>query len=413
MRRGAYMAEVLEQTGSIAKVRIEVPAERVEKTTKDLLSAYRRSMKVPGFRPGKAPDRVILARVGEQAFWEEVRERLIEQSYPEAVRELGLAAIAARLPEGEASAPLAGAPYSYQVEVELYPQVQLPQWREMELGVEKPEVEDELVEAALQDLRRRYAEVKVVDRPAAEGDHLLLQTADEQTFPVELERAEPHVREELLAKAAGDEVEIAVLDDDGSELKRVPAKVLEVREVTLPELDEEFAKTLEVESIAELREKVRQSLQAQAENDWREARKQTLLERLAEGLQADIPPSLIHDEERALLRDMEEDMKQRGVPFEDYLRNIEREGKLEEFKKDLHEQAELRVRRGLALEKLAEELGTEVTDEEWDGYLRGYAERYGLKTPDFKKAVGPEGLENLKLRLQRDKALAEAVEQLK
>ncbi len=405
------MAEILEQSGPIAKVSVEVPAEQVEKSRRDLLSAYRRSLKVPGFRPGKAPDKVIVARVGEEAFWEELRDRLIEQSYREAVRELGLAAIAARLVEGEEQ-PLAGAPYRYTVEVELYPEAKLPDWRSFELETAKPEIEDELVEAALADLQKRYAEIESVDRPAAAGDQVVLETDDGSQFPVELERAEEHVRQVLLGKKAGDEVEIPVLDDDGSELRRVHARVTEVKEVRLPELDDEFAKTLETENLEELRAKVRQSLEAQAERDWREARKQELLDKMAEALEVDIPPSLIHDEEREVLRDLEENLRQQGIPLDDYLKGLEREGKLDELKEDVRKQAEMRVRRGLALEKLVEELGTEVSDEEWNEYLSAYAQRYNMKLPEFKQAVGADGLENLKLRLVRDKALAEAAAEI-
>ena len=405
------MAEILEQSGPIAKVSVEVPAEQVEKSRRDLLSAYRRSLKVPGFRPGKAPDKVIVARVGEEAFWEELRDRLIEQSYREAVRELGLAAIAARLVEGEEQ-PLAGAPYRYTVEVELYPEAKLPDWRSFELETARPEIEDELVEAALADLQKRYAEIESVDRPAAAGDQVVLETDDGSQFPVELERAEEHVRQVLLGKKAGDEVEIPVLDDDGSELRRVHARVTEVKEVRLPEPDDEFAKTLEAENLEELRAKVRQSLEAQAERDWREARKQELLDKMAEALEVDIPPSLIHDEEREVLRDLEENLRQQGIPLDDYLKGLEREGKLDELKEDVRKQAEMRVRRGLALEKLVEELGTEVSDEEWNEYLSAYAQRYNMKLPEFKQAVGADGLENLKLRLVRDKALAEAAAEL-
>jgi len=405
------MAEILEQTGPQAKVRVEVPAERVEQVRRELLDAYRRRLKVPGFRPGKAPDKVILARVGEGPFWDEVRERLIEESYPEAVRELGLAAIAARLVEGR-EPPLAGAPYAYTVEVELYPEVELPDWKSFELETEKPEVTDEMVDAALEDLRRRYAEIETVDREVREGDHVLVEVDDGSRFPIELERAEPHVREALLGKRAGDELEIPVMSEEGEVVRQVPTKVLEVKEVRLPELDDEFAKTLEAENLEELRQKVRQSLEATAERDYLEARKQALLNKLAEALEVEIPPSMIQDEERALLQDIEEDLTRQGGTLGDYLRGLEREGKLEEFQTDLRKQAELRIRRGLALEKLAEDLGTRVEDEEWEAYLKAYAERYGLKVPEFKQAVGEEGLENLKLRLVRDKALAEAAAQL-
>jgi len=179
------------------------------------------------------------------------------------------------------------------------------------------------------------------------------------------------------------------MSEEGEVVRQVPTKVLEVKEVRLPELDDEFAKTLEAENLEELRQKVRQSLEATAERDYLEARKQALLNKLAEALEVEIPPSMIQDEERALLQDIEEDLTRQGGTLGD-----------------------LRIRRGLALEKLAEDLGTRVEDEEWEAYLKAYAERYGLKVPEFKQAVGEEGLENLKLRLVRDKALAEAAAQL-
>ena len=405
------MAEILEQSGAGAKVRVEVPAEQVEKTTRELLNAYRRRLKVPGFRPGKAPDKVILARVGEEAFWDEVRERLIEASYPEAVRELGLAAIAARLVEGR-EAPLAGAPYAYTVEVELYPEVELPDWKGFELGAEKPEVTEAMVDEAIEDLRRRYAEVQTVEREVQEGDHVVVEVDDGSRFPIELDRAEPHVREALLGKKAGDSFEIPVMSEEGEVVRQVPTRLIEVKEVRLPELDEEFAKTLEAENLDDLRAKVQRSLEAAAERDHLEAKKQALLEKLAEALEVEVPPSMIRDEERAVLRDVEEDLQRQGIPLADYLKGLEREGKLEEFQADLRKQAEMRVRRGLALEKLSEDLGTQVTDEEWDAYLKSYAERYGLKVPEFKQAVGEEALESLKLRLLRDKALTEAAAQL-
>ncbi len=133
---------------------------------------------------------------------------------------------------------------------------------------------------------------------------------------------------------------------------------------------------------------------------------------MAEALEVDIPPSLIHDEEREVLRDLEENLRQQGIPLDDYLKGLEREGKLDELKEDVRKQAEMRVRRGLALEKLAEELGTGVSDEEWNEYLSAYAQRYNMKLPEFKQAVGADGLESLKLRLVRDKALAEAAAEL-
>ena len=405
------MAEILEQTGPQAKVRVEVPAERVEQVRRELLDAYRRRLKVPGFRPGKAPDKVILARVGEGPFWEEVRERLIEESYPEAVRELGLAAIAARLVEGR-EAPLAGAPYTYTVEVELYPEVELPDWKRFEIEVETPEVGDDAVEAVLADLQRRYAEVSPKEGPVEAGDLVIVVTEEGSEIPVELERAFDEVRAALLGKVAGEEAELPLFSEEGEPTGRsAKVTIKEVKAVRLPELDDEFAKTLGYETLDEARAKIKEELVRRAQAEAREKKKDLLLEKLAEGLKADLPPSMLEAEERAIWGEIAEDLAKKGVPLEDYLKSLEPE-KFEELKSDVKKSAERRVRRGLALEKLTEELGTKLEEDEWKAHLEELARSYGMKPADFERAVGEDALRRLYLRRLHAKALDQALEAL-
>lgn len=127
------------------------------------------------------------------------------------------------------------------------------------------------------------------------------------------------MREALLGKKAGDVVMVPVLNDKGEKVREVRTEVLEVKTLKLPELDEEFAKTLEAESLEDLKNRVRESLKRQAERAYEEARERAFLEKLAEGLEVEIPPSMLRAEERHLLEHLAEDLYRQGISLEAYL----------------------------------------------------------------------------------------------
>ncbi|WP_347241476.1 trigger factor [Thermus sp.] len=403
------MAEILERSGYLVRVRVEVPAEKVEASYQALLKDLARRVRIPGFRPGKAPLKVVEARLGREELMADLKERLVEETYPKAVRELGLLPVAARVVEEELRE---GEGFRYVAEVENYPEVRLPDWRGFALEVPRPEVTEEMVERALEELRQRYAELVPVEREAQERDHVYVRTEEGVEFPIDLSKALPHVREALLGKKAGDVVPVPVLNEKGEKVREVRTEVLAVKTLELPELDEEFAKTLEAESLEDLRAKVRESLLRQAEAQYQEARERAFLEKLAEGLEAEIPPSMLEAEERHLLERLAKDLYQKGVNLEAYLEALEAKGELAKFKEELRQEALKEVRRSLAKKKLAEELRPGLTEEEWQAYLQGVARSYGLSVPELKEEFGERGLETLKAAYLQEKALRLALAEL-
>jgi trigger factor len=403
------VAEILERSGYLVKVRVEVPAEKVEASYQALLKDLARKVRIPGFRPGKAPLKVVEARLGREELLADLKERLVEETYPQAVRELGLLPVAARVVEEELKE---GEGFRYVAEVENYPEATLPDWRGFTLEVPPPEVTEEMVEKALEELRQRYAELVPVEREAGEGDHVYVRTEEGAEFPIDLSKALPHVREALLGKRAGDVVLVPVLNEKGEKVREMRTEVLEVKALELPELNEEFAKTLEAESLEDLRAKVRESLKRQAERQYQEARERAFLEKLAEGIEAEIPPSMLEAEERHLLEHLAEDLARQGVSLEAYLKALEDRGELEKFREDLRQEALKRVKRSLAKERLAEELRPELTEEEWQAYLQAVARSYGLTLPELRREFGERGLERLKAAYLQDKAVRMALAQL-
>ena len=403
------MAEILERSGYLVKVRVEVPKEKVEERYQALLREVAKRVKIPGFRPGKAPLKVVEARIGREELLSDLKERLVEETYPLAVRELGLLPVAARVVEEELSE---GEGFRYVAEVENYPEVKLPDWRSFDLQVEPEGGTEEMVDKALEELRHRYAELVPVDREAQEKDHVFVRTEEGAEFPLDLSKALPHVREALLGKRAGEVVMVPVLNEKGEKVREVRTEILEVKTLELPELDEEFAKTLEAESLEELRERVRESLKRQAEARYQEARERAFLEKLAEGLEAEIPPSMLEAEERHLLEHLAEDLARQGIPLEAYFKALEEKGEFEKFREELRQEALKRVKRSLAKERLAEELKPEVSEEEWQAYLQAVARSYGISLQELRRKFGEGGLARLRAAYTQDKAVKEALSKL-
>jgi trigger factor len=400
------VAEILERDGYRVKIKVEVPASQVEQAYRSVLSDYASRIRVPGFRPGKAPAKVVEAKIGKEILLGEVKEALRDETFPEAARELSLLPVGARVLEEHLTF---GEPFVYTVEVENYPEVKLPDWRSFRLEVATPELTEEVVNRALEDLRSRYGEMVAVDREVQANDHVFIETEDGGRFPVVMENAQPHVREALLGKKAGDEVLVPVKDGE-TVVREVKTKILEVKALQLPELDDEFAKTVGEDNLEALTTKVRESLRAQFERETRNAKASQLLEKLAEALEVEIPPSMQQREERSLLESLAEDLQQQRLDINEYLQQLERDGKLEEFKQNLSQNATKRLRRSLAVEALAEELKTTLSQEEFDEFLAELARSYRTTPARLQNELGQEALARLRIQRLHDKALLEAVQ---
>lgn len=403
------MAEILEREGYRVKIKVEVPASEVDQAYQSVLRDYAGSVKLPGFRQGKAPAKVIEARIGREALMGDVQEKLLDTSYPKAVQELELLPVGVKLVETSLEQ---GQPFVYVAEVENYPEVKLPDWQSFTIEGQTPEVSEETVNKALDELRERYGEMSVVDREVQDKDNVFIETDDGGRFPVNMENAQPHVREVLLGKKAGDEVKVPV--KDGEEVVReIPTKILEVKALQLPELDDEFAKTVGEDDLAALTAKVRESLVQQFERETRNARANQLLDKLAQELQVEIPPSMQAREEQNLLESLAQDLKQQNnVELKDYIAELEKQEKLDEFKQNLSQSATTRLKRSLAMEALADELGTELSEEEWNAYLADMARAYRSTPARLQNELGREAIERLRIQRQHDKALFEALDKL-
>lgn len=421
-------AELVEKKAVTATVNIRIDAATVDSTFDQVLGRLARQTRVPGFRPGKVPMGVLERRVGAEALGEEVREELLNDAYPRAMRELDLVPVDAHF---HADIPARGADFEVVVHAELFPDVQLPDLTTLSIDARAAEISDDDVDQAVQQLRRENATLVPVDRPIQADDWVLLESLpkeDEEplaeegeeasTFPVDLERAGEELREQLVGKAIGDRVDIsltdtAVDDEEGNPVIRtVPVKVSDVKAKELPGEDDEFATQLGVDDWVQVLERVRASLEEQSQREGYQAQQNELTDKLLEGSVLELPPTLVNRRKRSLLQDLVHDLNQQGMTFEAYLQRLEERQSREEFEAELDEAATRGVRRDLVLEQLMEERGTQLTDAEFQAATKQLAQERGEDVGRMLAELGEEWENNYRFLLRRDKAVRELLAEL-
>ncbi len=415
-------ARVVEKQGVSVTVNVRVDADTVDAAFERVLTSLSRTVKVPGFRPGKAPRGVLEKRVGEEVLAQEVRDALVDESYPYAMKELELFPIDAHF---HADGAVRGQEFEYTVHADVYPDVELPDLASIKLDTQATVVSDADVDEAIKRLGLENATLVPVERPVEDNDWLLVGhvTGDEQadeasTFPIHLDRAGDELKGQLLGKSIGDIVDVSLTDTNVEDeagnpvVSNLKLRVVDVKGKELPADDDELGLQLGFTTGAELRERVRESLEADARRATQEARRDEVVNKLVAGSKLDLPASLVRRRQRTLLQDVVQDLSQQGVTLQRYLDRLEERGKREEFEKELTESAENGVRRDLVLERLMEVRGTDVTDVEYQAAIKTLAESRGVDVGRLERDMGADYLANYRFFMRRDKALREFIAEL-
>jgi len=409
------MAELISKDGNKVSFRVAVPAAEVNRAYEQVWAGLSRDVRVPGFRPGKAPRKVLEGRVGKGYVENEVRDRLLQAHYPQAARELKLNLVDAQIdPETLAS----GQTFTFMVRGETYPEVTLGDWRGAQLTAAAPDITDEVLERTLSDLQERNATFSAAERPIEAGDQVTIEELGEEggSYPVYLDVAEAHVRDALIGKNVGDEVEITVPAHSHGDHEHpehtVRVRVQGVQTKQLQALDDEFAKSLNFDSLERLRGDLKTELERRATQEGDAARREEFVGQLVEGMQADIPQALLDRRREAMLEEIRDDLGRQGVKWSEYETFMQEQDKLGEFMADLAKNAESRVKRDLALERLAEDLNVQVSDAEFNSTMSALAQSNNLTPQQLSTQLGPNGINAYYISLTREKALQQALSQL-
>ncbi|QGU00065.1 Cell division trigger factor [Candidatus Syntrophocurvum alkaliphilum] len=407
---------------SEAYLNIEVDSEKFEE---GLEKAYRKIVKqvnIPGFRKGRAPRALVEVHYGKEILYEDALEFVIPEAYEQAVNELNVEAIAQ--PDFEIVEIEAGKPLKFNAKVAIKPDVELGKLEGIEVSVPKVEVSEEDVNNRLEEMRARYAQmVEKVDEPAELGDNVIIdfegfvddvafEGGKGEDFALELGSNTfiPGFEEQLVGIKSGEEKDVNVTfpeDYQAEELAgqdavfKVKVKKIETKE--LRPLDNDFVQEVsEFDTLDELKDDIRKSLHEMSEQTKTEQMKEEVLSLAVEECEIPLPDALVESQLDVMVNQFSQRLSMQGISLEQYLALSN--SNMDDFKKELWPQAKKNASINLMLEKIVEEKGIEVTDEEIDKNIKETAERTGLEFEDAKKSL-ESVMDNVVFQLKLEKAV--------
>ena len=413
-------ANVEEISGIKKKVSIEIPEDQVSQEVNSFYRDLGQKAKIKGFRPGKVP-RNILERYFKDYMKTEVVQKLIQETYPQALSEKNLQPVSPpTIDPGEFES---GKSFQYSVVIEVKPDIKLEEYTGLKIEGKKEEIKDEEIEERLKALQNLHANLKTISdvRPIQKGDYVIidyeasldgkpLEGGKAVDFTVEVGSGQfiPALEEKLIGIKPEEEsdIEVSFPEDYGYQKwagKTISfhVKVKEIKEKILPPLDDEFAKDLgDYSSFEELKTKLRGEIEKEKELALERQLKDQMLDQLLAANPFEVPGSLVEEQTKALVSDMKLRLAAQGLE----LKNL---GLTEEkLQEDYKAMAEKQVRTFLILEKIAGQEGISVTDEEADNRLREISEGMRQKFDVVKRYYEKNGLlPEVKMGIVRDKTL--------
>ena len=404
---------------------IEAEPEELERSMELACRRLANRANIPGFRRGKAPRIVVERYLGRGAILQDALDRLVPELYARAISEQSVEAIAQPQIEVTQLEPVV-----FKATVPVRPTVELGAYTEVRLSLEPVEVTEEQVNAVLERLRQRVAPWVPVERPVEYHDQITMNvegTFDGQPFlnrqdedfyvPPDWPLPLPGFGDKLVGLEKGKETEFTLAYPADHQRKELAGKegsfkvlVKEIKAKQLPELNDDFAKSLGegYETLVALKEAISLQLLEQAETDAKRRLADGAVEEVLAGSRLEFPTILVDAEVERMLQARSERLAQSGIPWERYLQEVKRSE--EELRAELRPEATEQVERWLVLNRLAEVERIEVLPEEIDAEVSAILARAQPNAQSLEQAFTNESSrETLRRVILTRKTLARLV----
>jgi trigger factor len=383
--------QVEELADNRVRLQVEVGSDDMRHAVEHAASDLAESMKIPGFRKGRVPMPVLVARVGRERLYQEAVESHIGGWFRAAAARSRIRPV--EQPEYGYDPPSsADESFRFTATVAVQPKPELPDWSGLEVPYAEPEVPAELVEQELEALRSSVAElVPIEDRPVVQGDTLVVDLVGDEgeahrDYVVELGQGRllDELEEGLVGMSIGETKTIEAELADGS-TTAIEATVKEIKEKVLPPLDDDLARsTSEFETLAELREEIESRLREALELESEAAFRQEVVRALVTAAKVEASGPLVEARARALLQGLALSLERRGISLDTYLQITGTSG--EDLVERLRAEAAESVAGELVLEAAADKLGVTVSDEELEDEIRARYEDADEAMPQLRES---------------------------
>ena len=414
---------LVSKENNIAKFTMEITAEEFENAVISVYKEQKGRFAIDGFRKGKAPRSIIEKRYGEGIFFEDAINNLFAEHYPVAVKELELDII--DRPVADFSEIKKGEGFTVTIEVACYPEVEVKDYKGVEISKIELEVTDADVDTAIQNMARRNSRmVTVEDRPAQDGDMVLIDyegwVGDNQfeggtaeRYPLKLGSGTfiPGFEEQLVGVSTGENKDVVVtFPEDYHEDSLAGAeavfkcKVHEIKYEDVPEIDDEFVKDVsEFDTLDELKADERRKLEEENKKNAENAMRNSAIEKVYEANDIEVPDAMVETEIDSMMNEFDQQLRSQGMDLEGFFTYLGQDA--DEFRGQLKEDALKRVKTRMIVSAIAAQEGFEASDEEIDNEVETMAKAYGMEADVVKGMLGEENLKMIAGDIKNRKAI--------
>ena len=385
------------------KLSVEVDEETFDVAVDAAFKRIAKEVRMPGFRPGKAPRRLLEAQFGSAVGREEALREAMPEYYAQAVIEQDVDVVAP--PEIEITGGQEDGPVQFDAVVEIRPSVSAAGYDGLRVEIPNPVASAVEIDEQIDNLRRNFAELSVVERAAADEDHVTIDieathgdepvpglTTTDYDYLLGSGAVVPEIDENLRGVSAGDEVEFSAdhPDPEEEEPLQFSITVKEVKEAVLPDLDDEFAKAnSEFETVEDLRADMADRMNTMRIQQANMAVQQNTAEALAALVTDEIPESMIENEINARIQDLVQRLQQQGMDVGAYLDAVGQTA--ETLAAEFREPAEQAVKVDLALRSVADLQGLVPDDDRIDEVVAEMAGPSGQDPYELKARLAEVG----------------------
>ncbi|WP_432371097.1 trigger factor [Staphylococcus chromogenes] len=393
--------------GNEGLLQVTVPAEEVDKALDQAFKKVVKQINVPGFRKGKVPRPIFEQRFGVEALYQDAVDILLPKAYSNAVEEAGINPV--DQPEIEVTQIEKGKEFKFDATVTVEPEVELGDYKGLEIEKQDTELKDEEVETTINQRLEAMADMVIKeDGKVEDGDTVNLdfdgyvdgeQFEGGQADGYDLEIGSgmfiPGFEEQLVGLKVGEEKDVEVTFPEeyhAEELAGKPAtfktKINEIKTKEVPELDDELANELDSEAntVDEYKENLRKQLAESKATEAENVQKEEAITKATDNAKVDIPDAMIKTEEDRMLQEFAQRLQQQGLNLETY---FQISGQSEEdLRGQMKEDAEQRVKTNLTLAAIADAENIEASDEDVEKELETMSSQFGISVDDIKSTLG-------------------------
>ncbi len=406
------------------ELEIEISAEKFEEAIQKAYMREKNKIQIAGFRKGKAPRKLIEREYGEEVFFEQAVNMIYPAEVDDAVKESGLEIVSR--PEVEVTDLSKAEGVKIKATVYTKPEVEVKDYKGIEVEKDVKTVTDEDVENQVNALREKNARMITVDDRAAEmGDDVVIDFegfkddvafdgGKAEDFNLSLGSGQfiPGFEEQVAGHNIGEEFDINVSFPDDyhvEDLKGAPVvfkiKLKSITKKEVPDLDDEMVKdATEFDTVDEYKADVRKKLEEHAEHHAEHEVEDKLMDKVIENMTAEIPQVMFDNRVNEMMMELEQRLAPQGISLDLYCQYTGQT--MDQVKKAYQEQAEKQVKLRLALEKIAELENVEVTDDEAAQEIQKIADQYKMTVDQVKNYIREEDV-------KKDIAVGKAVDIVK